>query len=551
MRGWWQDLTDLVLPAECGGCGKPRTALCPECRAALYGAAPSRVRPVPEPPGLPVVHAAARYADSVRAVLLAHKERGALGLAAPLGTALAGAVRASVREVCGPGGEGAAWEGPRGAWERGCGASAGRGGELEGGGPAGRGTRGLDGAEAGGADTSVGRAGGAGTFVDSARGAGACMASVGWAGWSWAVGGTGEAALAGARDVAGVETAWDRGGHASGVDALGSSSSSSGRGKGSGVPSGAEGLAARGVSGGESLAGTGTGTRGPRPGVRVRGGWAGDGIGVPVLLVPVPSARRAVRARGHDPTRRIALAAAGELRRAGMAVRVVAVLRQRRVVADQSGLNSRQRLDNLAGALTVVPGGGRLLAEGLVVLVDDLMTTGASLTEAARAVQEARAGEVRAARARENRAVGAREDIARRGERTTAGHRDHRQQGQGGRSGPRLLGTESWPGERSPGTAGQRVRGRRGTDGCHGERRQDGSGRRGGRVVAGCGDDPTVLVYTAATREGMGERMAAVTEEDTDRERCVATTAGAGGMRDVICAAVVAASPDSFEINRN
>ena len=46
MRGWWQDLTDLVLPAECGGCGRPRTVLCPECRAALYGAVPGRVRPV-------------------------------------------------------------------------------------------------------------------------------------------------------------------------------------------------------------------------------------------------------------------------------------------------------------------------------------------------------------------------------------------------------------------------------------------------------------------------------------------------------------------------
>src|ERR1044072_7831417 len=100
MRGWWRDLTDLVLPAECGGCGRPRTVLCPECRAALSGAVPRRGRPVPEPAGPAgrhargrgVVHAAARYGDEVRAVLLAHKERGALGLAAPLGVALAGAV---------------------------------------------------------------------------------------------------------------------------------------------------------------------------------------------------------------------------------------------------------------------------------------------------------------------------------------------------------------------------------------------------------------------------------------------------------------------------
>ncbi|MEL3951776.1 ComF family protein, partial [Streptomyces sp. LNU-CPARS28] len=93
MRGWWQDLTDLVLPADCAGCGRPRVALCAGCRAALCGAAPRRVRPDPEPRGLPVVHAAAAYGEAVRAVLLAHKERGALPLAGALGEALAGAVR--------------------------------------------------------------------------------------------------------------------------------------------------------------------------------------------------------------------------------------------------------------------------------------------------------------------------------------------------------------------------------------------------------------------------------------------------------------------------
>ncbi|MGV9877513.1 ComF family protein, partial [Streptomyces cellulosae] len=55
MRSWWRDLADLVLPAECGGCGRPRAVLCDRCRTALSGGAPRRVRPAPEPRGLPSV----------------------------------------------------------------------------------------------------------------------------------------------------------------------------------------------------------------------------------------------------------------------------------------------------------------------------------------------------------------------------------------------------------------------------------------------------------------------------------------------------------------
>ncbi|AZS72145.1 phosphoribosyltransferase [Streptomyces lydicus] len=118
----------------------------------------------------------------------------------------------------------------------------------------------------------------------------------------------------------------------------------------------------------------------------VRGLRAGGG---PLLLVPVPSARRSVAGRGHDPVRRVALAAAGELRRTGTGARVLAVLRQRRVVADQAGLSARQRLANVTGALEVRAGAGRLLTGRAAVLVDDLVTTGATLAEAARAVTAA------------------------------------------------------------------------------------------------------------------------------------------------------------------
>ncbi|RSS78116.1 ComF family protein [Streptomyces sp. WAC06614] len=114
---------------------------------------------------------------------------------------------------------------------------------------------------------------------------------------------------------------------------------------------------------------------------------AGPLPGGPVVLVPVPSAPARVRARGHDPVRRIALAAAARLRREGTAVRVAAVLGQRRPVADQAGLGARERRRNLAGALYVRPGGAGLLAGARTVLVDDLVTTGATLAEAARAVR--------------------------------------------------------------------------------------------------------------------------------------------------------------------
>ena len=84
------DLLDLVLPRDCAGCGVSGRLLCDRCRSAFGPARPHR--PSPSPPGLPRLVVAADYGGPVRAALLAHKEHGRLGLAAPLGAALAGAV---------------------------------------------------------------------------------------------------------------------------------------------------------------------------------------------------------------------------------------------------------------------------------------------------------------------------------------------------------------------------------------------------------------------------------------------------------------------------
>lgn len=89
------DLRDLVLPVDCVGCGAPGRSICPACRRLLLPG-PGRRDPDPRPPGLPPVHVAGPYADVLRAAILAHKERGARALGAPLGDALAAAVASAV-----------------------------------------------------------------------------------------------------------------------------------------------------------------------------------------------------------------------------------------------------------------------------------------------------------------------------------------------------------------------------------------------------------------------------------------------------------------------
>ncbi len=107
----------------------------------------------------------------------------------------------------------------------------------------------------------------------------------------------------------------------------------------------------------------------------------------PFLLVPVPSATATRRARGHDPVGAMATIAAGHLRAQGLQVAVRASLRQGRTVADQSGLDVTARRSNLAGALAVRR--PALLRGRRVVIVDDIVTTGATAAEAARALTQA------------------------------------------------------------------------------------------------------------------------------------------------------------------
>jgi predicted amidophosphoribosyltransferase len=111
----------------------------------------------------------------------------------------------------------------------------------------------------------------------------------------------------------------------------------------------------------------------------------------PVLLVPVPSSAAAVRRRGRDHVRELADAAAAELRTAGLPARTVRLLGRApgRRVRDSAGLSAEERRANLAGRFRVRPLRVGLPGECRLVLVDDVVTSGATLTEAARALASA------------------------------------------------------------------------------------------------------------------------------------------------------------------
>lgn len=101
---------------------------------------------------------------------------------------------------------------------------------------------------------------------------------------------------------------------------------------------------------------------------------------IPVTIVPVPSSRRASTRRGYDAVADLARAAASAMRGIGLDCRVEAVLAHSRRVADQSELSARARADNMRGAMRLVSTAG--LAGRDVVVVDDVLTTGATMVEA-------------------------------------------------------------------------------------------------------------------------------------------------------------------------
>lgn len=100
-----------------------------------------------------------------------------------------------------------------------------------------------------------------------------------------------------------------------------------------------------------------------------------QGVG---MLIPIPSRKSVARLRGRQFVLDLSL----QLTEAS-ALPTFEILTHTRKVKDQSTLDSRARIENLTGSMKAL----RYLS-GKAILIDDLVTTGVTLDEAARALRE-------------------------------------------------------------------------------------------------------------------------------------------------------------------
>jgi ComF family protein len=129
---------------------------------------------------------------------------------------------------------------------------------------------------------------------------------------------------------------------------------------------------------------------GDRPALaRPLGRWLASRVRLPpgALVVAVPLGRRRRLARGYDQAGRLA----EQVARAGGATCLQGALRRVRETPPQVGRSRATRAANVAGAFAADP---RRVAGRELVLVDDVVTTGATADAAARALLAAGASRV-------------------------------------------------------------------------------------------------------------------------------------------------------------
>ncbi len=107
------------------------------------------------------------------------------------------------------------------------------------------------------------------------------------------------------------------------------------------------------------------------------------------VVVPVPTTRARARRRGYNQAELLARVVAGAI-----GLRLVRALRRAQGGATQVALHPAQRRANVEHAFHARPGTPEVLAGMRALLVDDVLTTGATSAAAARALEEAGVAEV-------------------------------------------------------------------------------------------------------------------------------------------------------------
>jgi ComF family protein len=111
--------------------------------------------------------------------------------------------------------------------------------------------------------------------------------------------------------------------------------------------------------------------------------WRRVGVGA-TLVVPVPVHAERERRRGYDQAALVAEVAAAELQ-----MPCVRALERRRATVAQFELGREERAANVDGAFRVLASAATLVASHWILLIDDVVTTGATLAACARSLESA------------------------------------------------------------------------------------------------------------------------------------------------------------------